>query len=108
MGGSGDKGGSSCSHHEVFGAKEHVYSRGSHWDAPRYGIWGQMRMLRQMLGCQARYVAPHWGTSRGQQAPCQHSAMGWELPRTPHHIRQHHGLNQQQLISSHLAEKEAL
>ena len=67
-------------------------------------------MLRQMLGCQARDVAPSWGTFGGQQH-CAHTlqwARSCPIPPTAIiHITQHHGLNQQQLISSHLA-KEAV
>jgi len=69
-----------------------------------------MRMLRQALGCQARDVAPRWGTSRGQQHRARMLQRDGTSPIPPTaiiHIRRHHRLNSQQLISSHLAEKAA-
>lgn len=90
---------SSCSHHEACGSLEGI-TLGS----LIFGMW----MLRQMLGCQARDVPPHWGTFRGQQ----HHVHVLQWPRSSPipptaiiRIRQHHRLNQQQFDSSHLAEE---
>lgn len=79
----------------------------SHWDPPR--IW-DVGPGEDAQGCQSRDVAPCWGTSRGQQH-CT-STLRWARrslvpPTTIICIREHHGLTQQQLISSHLAEEAA-
>ena len=64
------------------------------------GMWECVRMLRQVLGCQAKGCSSVLGDFQGPQ----HREVKQELPHSPR-IRERRGISREQLVSSHTAKR---